>query len=850
MKKIFVFFTLLFFTLSISANSATDSVRNYSTQDNPAAILDDLEFLLKQGRKDSTTVIYLLSAASYFGKIGDMEGRYNCLATAYTWVKQDPTLKSLLSKDIYFALLEDCTMNYYPHAKPIVLEVDLFSATEYIHKTFGTQSIQAYQYEVAKISYYDYIHNTDKAIDLSERLISSLDSHLNSTRCKSTEQETLNAIYVISHWLLSNLYAQKYPYFAINYSSFLDDNKTHSPSAEQLLPYSTIKKILDNPKFNKNLHVEFYNSFIYLCYQLNKIGDIWTYIPRYFELTRQNVDNALTSMSDKDALLWWNSRRPFFYDNNIILGTNYSAYPSNIPGEIYNNELFKKDILLRTNKRLRQYITETGDDTIIHLYDQVISQKAQLLQMQAQKYLDDSITDAFRKSIASNERQLAFVSNAYAQHKNEQNITWNNIQAKLHENDVAIEFINAGAVDQYWALILRKEYKEPKLVYLKDFKRYYLEDIKSQMDSWKQYMEPFGMEPPKFLQFNGDAGEVYKYGKDENGTKLYETLWIPLTQYIKEGDRVYFAPSGVLLQLSIEALPVDSKTVLSDHYNLIRLSSTKEIAIPYTQNSKKEAVLYGNIQYGIDDVDAFIAESDKYQNRFPNHDNINVSNRNRASVKPLYGTKIEVTGISKLLSKAHFKFKVFESYNANEESFKALSGNSPQILHVATHGFYWDNDRASNEPFVEQTTPQGTTMVDPLMRCGLLFSGANDAYSGRQTVVSGRADDGILTAKEISLLDLSNTKLLVLSACETGLGELTDAGVFGLQRAFKQAGAQTLVMSLWKVDDKATQLLMTEFYRNLISKHQSKREAFHNAQNHVRSQYKDPYYWAGFIMLD
>lgn len=107
-----------------------------------------------------------------------------------------------------------------------------------------------------------------------------------------------------------------------------------------------------------------------------------------------------------------------------------------------------------------------------------------------------------------------------------------------------------------------------------------------------------------------------------------------------------------------------------------------------------------------------------------------------------------------------------------------------------------------------------------------------------------------MTAKEISLLDQRDADLVVLSACETGKGEITGEGVFGLQRAFKQAGAQTLVMSLWKVDDKATQLLITEFYRNLISKHQSKCEAFRNAQNHVRSQYKEPYYWAGFIMLD
>jgi CHAT domain-containing protein len=97
---------------------------------------------------------------------------------------------------------------------------------------------------------------------------------------------------------------------------------------------------------------------------------------------------------------------------------------------------------------------------------------------------------------------------------------------------------------------------------------------------------------------------------------------------------------------------------------------------------------------------------------------------------------------------------------------------------------------------------------------------------------------------------LRGTELVVLSACETGLGDITSEGVFGLQRAFKQAGVETMIMSLWKVDDEATQKLMTEFYNNWIVKKQTKREAFNNAQNAVRAEYKDPKYWAGFVMLD
>lgn len=176
-----------------------------------------------------------------------------------------------------------------------------------------------------------------------------------------------------------------------------------------------------------------------------------------------------------------------------------------------------------------------------------------------------------------------------------------------------------------------------------------------------------------------------------------------------------------------------------------------------------------------------------------------------------------------------------------------------------------------------------------LTRSGLLFSGANIKLRGDAILPDG-VDDGILTAKEIAGLDLRGTKLVVLSACQTGLGEITGDGVFGLQRGFKKAGARTLLMSLWKVDDNATRLLMSQFYKNLIAG-KSYFESLRDAQEYVRTYeeeieikqdngrpkvklsaqnreeiqkqnliqdkaykkkkiYADPYYWAAFILLD
>jgi CHAT domain-containing protein len=124
------------------------------------------------------------------------------------------------------------------------------------------------------------------------------------------------------------------------------------------------------------------------------------------------------------------------------------------------------------------------------------------------------------------------------------------------------------------------------------------------------------------------------------------------------------------------------------------------------------------------------------------------------------------------------------------------------------------------------------------------------AYTGNANQLPEGVQDGILTAREISMMDFSLCDLVVLSACETGVGEYSTDGTFGLQRAFKQAGVQSIIMTLWPVNDSAAQLMMTEFYNNWIGKHQSKREAFRNAQNTVRTQYEEPEYWAGFIILD
>jgi CHAT domain-containing protein len=222
----------------------------------------------------------------------------------------------------------------------------------------------------------------------------------------------------------------------------------------------------------------------------------------------------------------------------------------------------------------------------------------------------------------------------------------------------------------------------------------------------------------------------------------------------------------------------------------------------------------------------------------------------RAGVKNLAETKVEIAEIQAILEENIIDCRPKTGEIGTEESFMSLSSAGINILHLATHGFFWTNENEndySNVHFLSliQNTNRNESA---LLRSGLLLSGANIALQGKK--VSNEIQDGILTAQEISSLDFEGMNLVVLSACETGLGDITSEGVFGLQRAFKIAGVQTIIMSLWKVDDEATQMFMTEFYNNWIAKKQSKREAFNNAQNTVRMKHKEPVYWAGFVMLD
>ena len=587
-------------------------------------------------------------------------------------------------------------------------------------------------------------------------------------------------------------------------------------------------------------HPDYAGSLSNLGILYRAIGD-YSQAEHYYlqsqDIYKSRYLQSLDYMSEQQRELYWSTIKSdyeYIYPKFTYL---YQTEKPNISTFAYNNELFTKGLLLASSNGIRRSILESGDTTLIRQWSDLGTKKQQIMVME-EKEPQSEYLKQIRQEAEQLEKEVTKSSSAFRQSREQWQLTWDSVRNNLSDNQLAIEYFTAPLnkdSTMYCALLLHNNSEYPELIPLFEEKEV-LPMINPLVDG-----------KPK-------PDNTYRY--DVYGAELTEKVWSKILPYIKQGETIYFAPSGLIHQLAIEALPYDENHTMSDMFNLVRLSSTREIVLHKGELKHSTATLYGGIQYNMSGEE-LLAESEQYAttNLLASR-GIENDTLNRGTVSYLRGTKTEVENINRMLKENKLQVQLFTYKEANEESFKALSGKHQNILHIATHGFFWTDSTAYKKDYFSQrmmlmndNMPQPPA-IDPLNRCGLLFAGANTALQGHSNELPNGVQDGILTAKEISLLDLRDADLVVLSACETGKGEITGEGVFGLQRAFKQAGAQTIIMSLWPVNDAATQLLMTEFYRNWITKNQSKREAFRNAQQTVRSKYEEPVYWAGFIMLD
>ena len=571
------------------------------------------------------------------------------------------------------------------------------------------------------------------------------------------------------------------------------------------------------------------HDMAWFYFTLGNVTSLEKYALSSYDVCYNIVDNTFKYLTEYERNRFWEE-----YENQfIVLPHRYSyKYPTESLIKCgYNASLLSKGLLLNLSRSMSELIQSSGDQEALSLYNDIRLNRMTLQKQYERPIAERTLnTDSLEALTADMERELIKKSKIFGDYTKDMSIQWEDVQQRLDSFDIAIEFVDfpqGTDSTMYVALTLKKGYDCPHMVPL--FEKRQLKAI--------------------------PEGSFY------TSPDLYNLVWKPLEKEISGVKNIYFSSSGELHRIAIENIPITTTEYISDRYNLRRLSSTRQLACHQDETVGEKSIVYGGLKYDaiIPDTKAVISSGQEREFSYVPHANVD-SLKLRSSYEYLPGTKEETDSIIANLSIHSVPYSYYYGAAGTEDSFKNLDGTKPKLLHIATHGFYMSEEDAARKkidllPLIDNEKIHHEDKA--MTRSGLLLSGCSRALK-HETIPEG-VEDGILTAAEISKLDMRGLDLVVLSACKTGLGDIISGeGVFGLQRGFKKAGAKTIIMSLWKVDDDATNLLMKEFYKNYCSGKVDKRESLRLAQKAVR-KYKDedgnlrfdsPYYWAAFVMLD
>jgi CHAT domain-containing protein len=508
---------------------------------------------------------------------------------------------------------------------------------------------------------------------------------------------------------------------------------------------------------------------------------------------RQQIANNIPSMTDEQ-------REHFVAGFDMAHNAAVEALQKHPTPKLadlcFDNISFRNGLLLRSNLAVRNSISRTGDKKVTALYDELVKCRRDLVYESVSGRIIKH-TSKIEGRINELEKELALKCTDFKSAKDISDYRHDFLQKNLSSKESIVELVeNNGSL---FALVLNKS---KGVIYVP------IGNISSIQN---------------ILQKSID--EIYH---DE---RLADFIWGNINKVIPNVTDIYYLPVGKFNQIALGSLYLGKNQYLCDVVNLRLLQD------PTTLNNKKQLIadsqlfgvsnnvgmvsLWGGIDYGQTTKSA-------------------IGNNRRSAIKrgenlvQLTFTKFEVQTISSMLKNKSIPNHVYENVMATESSFKKRSGKGDYILHISTHGFFNDSTNLSNS----------------MLSSGLFFAGANDYWCNDSLLIEKGKDDGILRAAEIANVDLSGCSLVVLSACETGLGfSDSSEGVYGLQRAFKLAGAKKVLMSLWEVDDRATTILMTNFYRNLLEGKDAN-AALEISKQVVREQYPSPRDWGAFVLLN
>lgn len=545
---------------------------------------------------------------------------------------------------------------------------------------------------------------------------------------------------------------------------------------------------------------------------ISKLAKV-AYMQKEYKVARKYIEEALENyegyinqffpaLSEREKAKYWNTIKSDFEFYNTLAFSNQADF-KDLTSKVYNNQLTTKALLLNSSIKIRQRIMSSTDETLKAMYTTWLKKKETLtlaIAMTPEQLLENNIDlVTLNQEVEKLEKTLSESSEVFKQGFDARKITVEDVRKSLKPNEVAIEMVryryfNHTFTDSviYAALYTRPEFKEPKVIFLGDGKR----------------MEGRG--------FKYYRNAIISQLQDENS---YGMFWKPIAEGIGLASNIFFSAEGIYNQINLEAIPTPDGRYILDNANIILVSNTKDLYLDRVKtklrNSSNTITMFGNPTF-------YLAS--------------------KGDINPLPGTEREVSQLKYMFDSKGWSTVLFVENNATEENIKEVK--DMKVVHIATHGFYKPaapisgGEISSNEAALNQ---------NPLLRTGLLLRGAGDIMN--KSDHNFNLENGILTASEAMNLNLDKTDMVVLSACETGLGDLeVGEGVQGLQKAFLVAGAKMLIMSMFKVDDEATQKLMSSFYQKWINTGRA-RESFVEAKKEVRAQFPEPIYWGAFMMI-
>lgn len=557
--------------------------------------------------------------------------------------------------------------------------------------------------------------------------------------------------------------------------------------------------------------VEAQENLALLKWQAGQISESAELYGDVITLTLDFVNHYFSTMSDQEKSRFWDQLHPRLDRFNSFVVANNHDRPELLT-VMYNTHLQTKALLLNAHNKVKKAILSSGDDALIVKYNEWLDLREELSRLYtlSKDELKEEGIDLSEIERESNtlEKELTSGSDVFSKGYGRRTpISVSEIREVLTEGEAALEIVDLKHFDvrftgeiYYAGLILHKNTQIPQIV---------LKTNGKELDS-------------RYIKFYRNA---IKYMETDDYS--YPQFWGGLDKTLEGIKTVYCSLDGVYNQINMNTLRnPETKEYLIDNKDFVLVMNTKDVVA--LKKTPVKLNLSSTTLFGFPDYGSGLSVSEQ---------------RSGSALAALPGTKVEVNNIKKALQQYGYKSQVYLGESASEEHIKDTRAS---IIHIATHGFFLED--VSTESGTVFGIEVSKAQESALHRSGLMLSGAQKTILGKD-VDHSSSNNGILTAYETMNLDLDKTDLIVLSACETGLGDVkVGEGVYGLQRAFQIAGAKSIIMSLWKVSDEATEALMTSFYKEL-AKTKNHRTAFLNAQKKLRARFDAPYYWGAFIMI-